>query len=230
MPLAPTEGRQSGARKDGHEHNLDHTQLGRQDGRQHYLEETWRQISHFGKKAVASGLTSSRFGNISLAFRGSIFITCTGSMLDELEESQVVEVDLAGSCPLDRIASSETCVHRTIYARTAHKAVIHTHSPYAVALSLLESEEIVPLDSEGLLFLGSVPIVQGSLGSEALAESASSALQGHQACIARGHGVFAAGKSLTEAYTAACMTEHSSQVRYLVKTYQQGQHSSNRSL
>ncbi len=129
----------------------------------------WQEISRFGKKAVMSGLTSSRFGNISLLVGEKIFITCTGSMLDELDQNQVIEVDLRGPCPQDRIASSET-----------------------------------------------------HFGTDELARAASLALRNHKACIARGHGVFAAGQNLKEAYTAACMAEHSAQVRYLVKAYRAG--------
>jgi L-fuculose-phosphate aldolase len=179
----------------------------------------WQEIARFGKKMVLSGLTSSRFGNISMLDGDRIFITCTGSMLDELEEKMVVEVDLSSACDLDRIASSETCVHRAIYQSTANMAIIHTHSPYVVALSLLERNAVVPLDSEGLVFLGTMPIVEGQIGTDELAMAASSALQTSKACIARGHGVFAAGNSLPDAYTAACMAEHSAQVRYLVKAY-----------
>jgi L-fuculose-phosphate aldolase len=182
----------------------------------------WQDISRFGKKTVISGLTSSRFGNISIQQGEKIFITGTGSMLDELDESQVVEVDLGGPCDQDKIASSETCVHRAIYQSTTNKAIIHTHSPYAVALSLLEREEIMPLDSEGMIFLGAMPIVEGHYGTDMLARAASFALQTHKACIARGHGVFAAGKSLSDAYTATCMAEHSAQVRYLVKAHPAG--------
>jgi L-fuculose-phosphate aldolase len=177
----------------------------------------WQEISKFGKKVVYSGLTSSRFGNISVRMENSILITCTGSMLDELGESQVVEVDLAGPCPLDEIASSETCVHRAIYLCTSAGAVIHTHSPYAVALSIMEEELIEPIDGEGKHFLGPMPIVEGQFGSGDLAKNVSSALRCHTACVARAHGVFAAGRNLTEAYTLACMAEHSSQVRYLVQ-------------
>jgi L-fuculose-phosphate aldolase len=177
------------------------------------------EIARFGRKVVANGLTSSRFGNISKLQGNRIAITCTGSMLDELDESQVIEVDLCGPSDLDKIASSETIVHRAIYICTCARAVIHTHSPYAVALSLLESEAIEPLDSEGVLFMGDLPIVEGGCGTEGLARAASLALQSHKACIARGHGVFAIGKSLAEAYTVACMAEHSSKVRYLVRSY-----------
>jgi L-fuculose-phosphate aldolase len=182
----------------------------------------WQEISRFGKKAVVSGLTNSRFGNISLLEGEKIFITCTGSMLDELDQNQVIEVDLRGPCPQDCIASSETCVHRAVYQGTANGAIIHTHSPYAVALSLLERKEVVPLDGEGIIFLGVLPVVEGHFGTDELARAASLALRNHKACIARGHGVFAAGQNLRDAYTAACMAEHSAQVRYLVKAYPGG--------
>lgn len=181
------------------------------------MSVAWQEIAKFGKKVVASGLTSSRFGNISLCQGEKISITCTGSMLDELDQTNVVEVDLNSPCDLDKIASIETCVHRAIYQCTSIKALIHTHSPYAVALSLLERDSIEPLDSEGILFLGAMPIVEGHLGSDSLAKAVSAALQSHTACVARGHGVFASGMNLSEAFAAASMVEHSSQVRYLVR-------------
>jgi L-fuculose-phosphate aldolase len=180
----------------------------------------WQEIAKFGKKVVSAGLTSSRFGNISALQGEIIFITCTGSMLDELDEAEVVEVDLAGPCPMDKTASSETCVHREIYHCTSARAIIHTHSPYAVALSLIEKDSIEPIDGEGSHFLGTMPIVEGLFGSNNLAKNVSSALRCHAACIARGHGVFATGRSLIEAYASACMAEHSSHVRFLVQNYE----------
>src|SRR5512147_2125503 len=137
----------------------------------------WQEIARFGKKVVQTGLTSSRFGNISLRRDDKIFITCTGSMLDELDEAQIVKVGIAGSCPKE--ASSETCVHRAVYQRTSFSAIIHTHSPYAVAMSLIESGTIQPIDSEGSHFLGDMPVVEGSFGSDDLAEMVSSAVQTH---------------------------------------------------
>lgn len=181
--------------------------------------DLYEQIFRFGRKAVASGLTGSRFGNISALLGNKIIITRTGSMLDELDRTQVVEVDLSGPCAQDAVASTETCVHRAVYRRTMAQAVIHTHSPYAVSLSLIEPEQVVPIDSEGVHFLGPVPVVEAGFGTDELAVKVSDALQSHNACIARGHGVFAQGQNLIEAYTMAAMAEHSSQVRYLVKVY-----------
>jgi L-fuculose-phosphate aldolase len=183
-------------------------------------EKLCKEISYVGRKVVSSGLTSSRFGNISVLQRDRIIITKTGSMLDELDQAQLVEVDLMGPCQEDAAASSETCVHRAIYQTTAAQAVIHTHSPYAVALSLMEETQVDPIDSEGVHFLGRMPIVEASFGSNELATKASEALRSHKACIAKGHGVFAQGRSIAEAYTMVCMAEHSSHVRYLVTAYQ----------
>jgi L-fuculose-phosphate aldolase len=178
------------------------------------------EISKFGGKAVSSGLTSSRFGNISVIRGNVIIITRTGSMLDELDQNNLIEVDLEGPCPFDEKASTETCVHRAIYQSTSALAVIHTHSPFAVALSLIEGKVIEPIDSEGLHFMGPMHVVEAGFGSQELAAEVSKILGSSQVCIARGHGVFAQGRSLAEAYTMACIAEHSSKVRYLVKIFQ----------
>src|SRR5512137_838198 len=123
------------------------------------------EISKFGGKTVSSGLTSSRFGNISVLQGNTIVITRTGSMLDELDQNNLIEVTLDGPCPLDEIASTETCVHRAVYQSTSARAVIHTHSPFAVALSLIEENAVEPIDSEGIHFMGPMPVVEADFGS-----------------------------------------------------------------
>jgi L-fuculose-phosphate aldolase len=174
------------------------------------------EISKFGRKVVSQGLAYAHFGNISLLSEGKILITSTGSMLDEIGHDQVIEVFREGPCPEDALASCETVVHRAIYERTKAGAVIHTHSPYAVATSILEEGPFEPMDGEGSKFLGAVPIVEGEMGSLSLAKHASSALKEHRACIVRGHGVFAIGATLEEAYIVVCMVEHSAMIRRLV--------------
>jgi len=181
------------------------------------LDEGCQQIAEMGRWVIAAGLTSSRFGNISVRLEDGMLITCTGTMLDRLTPSQIVKVGWEPG-PKDLQASCEAPVHRAIYQATEARAIIHTHSPCAVALSLLEPV-ILPEDSEGLAMLGAVPVVGGSFGSNELACEASSALRKARACVARGHGTFATGKDLKEAYTVACMTEHSSHVRYLVEMW-----------
>jgi len=178
----------------------------------------WHDIARIGRLLVQSGLTSSRFGNISVLTREGILITCAGSMLNEIDSSQVVLVDQSGPGPQDQVASCETPAHRAIYQLTGARAIVHTHSPYAVVVSLLEKDQIVPEDSEGREMLGAMPVVEGRFGTTELAEVLAPALVGRRACVAKGHGVFAIGQTLQEAYTVASMAEHSSQVLYMLRT------------
>jgi len=166
-----------------------------------------------GTKLAKAGLVSSFFGNMSILKDGKILITKTGMALDELDEESFVEVDLDKECDKDKEASTECNAHRAIYQSTDAKAIIHAHCHYAVVESLL-SDAIDPLDSEGGAFLGNVPVIEGEMGSAELAENLSNALKDHKVVIARGHGTFAIGKDITEAFTNTVMAEHSSKVKY----------------
>lgn len=178
----------------------------------------WREISRFGKKLVQAGLAHSHFGNISVRIGSRLLITRSGSMLDELDENQIVEVELDRPTSFDIIASSETIVHRAIYKATSALAVIHCHSPYAVAQSLLEKgNTIIPADSESVYFLHEIPIITGGIGSPELARHAAGALADHKAAVIRGHGPITVGKIVEEAFVYACCVEHACHIKYLVE-------------
>ncbi len=177
----------------------------------------WREMSRFGRKLVQYGLTHSHFGNISVRTGDGLLITCSGSMLDEIDENMVVQCLLGGGEERpDQNASSETPVHQRIYRQTSARAIMHAHSPYAVALSLLSREDYLePRDMESLSFLLRIPLVTGESGSEELAANMAAALTRYPAAIARGHGAFAAGRTLDEAYIGICSLEHACKVHYL---------------
>ena len=177
------------------------------------------ELRKFGRKLVESGLVSSHFGNISVRVGRKMLISRSGAMLDELDEASVVEVDLEKPSSLDIIASSEANVHRAIYKNTSALAIIHTHSPFAVVMSLIcdarGERRIVPVDTEGAYFLHEIPLVHGGAGTEELARNLAAALKEHKAAIAVGHGAFCTGKILEEAFVVASMVEHSCKIKYL---------------
>ena len=176
----------------------------------------WEEIAGIGRKLVLYGLTHAFYGNISVRTDGGLLITCSGSMLDEIDENMVVFRPLDDGDGPDAVASSEIIVHRRIYRQTSAQAVIHVHSPYAVALSMLsEDDYLIPRDAECQQFLQRIPVVEGGTGSPELAANMAGALSGHKAAIVRGHGTFAAGRTLREAYIHACTTEHACMVHYL---------------
>lgn len=175
----------------------------------------WQEIAKFGKKLVECDLVESQFGNISIRKGEKMLITKSGSALDEINKESVVELDIEKPCDLDRIASSETIVHRTIYKNTSALAIIHVHPAFAVIESMLvDTGSIVPINIEGEHFLHEIPIVKGASGTADLANNVSQALIGHKGAIVSGHGTFAIGKTLDEAYFITALVEKSCKLKY----------------
>jgi L-fuculose-phosphate aldolase len=174
-------------------------------------------IIKFGKKVVYSGLATSFFGNISVREESIIYITKTGSMLDELNRDDIVIVDVDNVSSNDKIASTELIVHRRVYKKTNTKAIIHTHSLYSTLMGNTDRYYVEIEGGETLPFLKKVPVVTGKSGSEILSENVSNALMNHQIVIVKDHGVFARGNNLRECYIYLSSLEHYSKYHILKK-------------
>ncbi|HED00446.1 MAG TPA: aldolase [Proteobacteria bacterium] len=173
------------------------------------------ELIKYGKKMVAQGLAHSHFGNVSKRIGDRILISTTGSMLDELE-GQIVEVSLSGPSSLDMVASTELLVHKEIYRETSALSILHGHSEFAVVLSLLypAGTELRAEDSESTYLLHEIPIIQGGVGSKELGQNAAAGLRDHKAVLIKGHGVFARGSTVDEAFVVLSSVEHSCKVKY----------------
>lgn len=166
------------------------------------------EFERIGKRLFAEHLIGGNFGNISVR-EGEVgfYIKRTGVYLDVATEPVFVPLD--GESPPQ--ASSEYRVHRDVYRKTPHRAIVHAHPPATVALSLVR-DEIRPEDSEGRMFCPLIPVVYGEPGSQEVADTVSDALISSKIVIIRGHGTFAAGKTLDEAYLYTSLTEHACRV------------------
>ena len=166
------------------------------------------EFERIGKRLFAEHLTGGNFGNISIR-KGNdgFFIKPTGAYLNVATE--LVFVPLDGDVP--ETASSEYRVHREVYRKTNHVAIVHAHPPFAVAASLVMNN-IVPEDSEGIMFCPEIPVIPGAPGSQEIADAVVNILSRSNLVIARGHGTFAAGKTLDEAYVFTSLAEHSCRV------------------
>lgn len=171
-----------------------------------------------GRDLYRLGLITSHAGNMSLREGERIWITRTGSMLGHLGPDDLVETALSPRESAHPRASMELPVHLAIYRATAAQAILHAHPPSAIALSLLD-EAIVPADSEGRHILGTVPVIAVAqvVASLEVAERASSLLQAHRAVLVRGHGSFAIGGSLEEAFGVTTTLEASANILLLAK-------------
>jgi len=177
----------------------------------------YEMFRKYGRLLSLHGYVVGHGGNLSLRSGNTMYITRHGARLEDLRLEDIIAIPIEGESSFDSIASSEVLLHRAVYLNGAqHLAIVHTHSPYAVAISFF-LDELEPLDAEASYVLRKVPVVEGEAGSVKMAERVAEALKDSHAVIVRGHGVFAAAKMLDAAYRYACLVERSSQLKYLVE-------------
>jgi L-fuculose-phosphate aldolase len=105
-------------------------------------------------------------------------------------------------------------VHRQIYQQlTDVGAVLHSHGPHSVAVSFA-GRDFEPPDFEGARLIGSVPVLK--VAPEAHQEEApakiAEALSSFPVCIIAGHGVYARGATIREAYRWTTTLELSARI------------------
>ena len=172
------------------------------------------EFERIGKRLFAEHLVGGNFGNMSMRKGDGFFIKRTGTCLDTVTEP--VFVPLSGDAPKE--ASSEYRVHRAVYATTNNAAIVHAHPPYAVAASLV-MDVIISEDSEGEMLCPRIPVVTGAPGTQEVADNVARALISSKLVIAHGHGTFAAGATLTEAYVLTSLAEHSCRILALKRHF-----------
>lgn len=161
----------------------------------------YEQFAQIGRDLFVSGAISSHGGNMSVRVGDRMLITRRGSMLGRLTERDIIETSLAADDSEVALASTEIVVHRAIYAKTNALAIVHAHPIHTIMRSLLE-DEIVPIDSEASYLLHRVPVYSLALtaGSSEVAEAVSEGLKDYKCVVLRGHGPFAIGTVLEEAF------------------------------
>ena len=154
-----------------------------------------------GRDLFLAGLNNSHSGNLSARLGDRLLITRRGAMLGRLREEDLIETGLWENDNNTSLASTEIGVHRSIYQNTPALAIVHAHPVQAIALSLLE-DEIVPIDAEGSFYFDKIPVLKAeqTIGSLEVEAKLPKMLLENKIAMLRGHGSFAAGKNLEEAY------------------------------
>jgi len=179
------------------------------------------QFQTIGRDLFTMGLVSSQNGNLSIRLGERIIITRRGCRLGCLDEHDLVETGISKNDRSTPRASMELAVHRAIYQETSALAIVHAHPPHAVALSLTETE-IVPNGAEGLSKVGRVPVLGWHMEVRpgGLADIIAQALKQCRIVMVHGHGSFAIGQLLEEAYNCTTTLEESCQVICLLRSLQ----------
>ncbi len=179
------------------------------------------QFQNVGRSLFARGLVSSQSGNLSIRMGDRIIITRRGSNLGVLQEQDLIETGINKNDRSTPMASVELPVHRAIYQQTQARAIVHAHSPHAVALSMALKEIASPY-LENFCSLGKVPVIGWDLEVKpgGLADLIAEGLKENRILVVRGHGSFAVGQLLDEAYNSTTGLEEACEILCLMKSMQ----------
>lgn len=160
------------------------------------MKQVKELVANAGRELLRRGLAARTWGNISCRVdEHTIAVTPSGMAYDAITPEDIVIVDLAtGQCTGKRRPTSELSVHiKTYLARPETNAVIHTHQPFATALSLGGYENL----SAGVA-------AYGSPGSDRLSENVKEKIaEGYNTVLMAHHGALVAAKDMYEAFSIA---------------------------
>ncbi len=165
-------------------------------------------IAEVCRALAADGLVKGTAGNVSVRVDEGIAITATGVVFAQATLDDVSVVDAAGRVVVGALApSSELGLHLAAYADDAVGAVVHTHAPGAVALSLV-SDRLPCLHYQQLTLGGEIEVVPFAVfGSEELAARTGAALTTANAAILAHHGAVTTGRDLADAVANTALLE-----------------------
>jgi ribulose-5-phosphate 4-epimerase/fuculose-1-phosphate aldolase len=193
-------------------------------------ESVYSAIIEAGSKTVEYGLVDSYFGNVSCLWNHILYISQTGSSLDDLAGC-IDPVPLDSSTSAGLTASSELSAHIEALSATGATTMLHGHPQFSVIMSMnCEAEEKASCQFSDRLqchikcpkkrFVGDIPIVPGEVGTGpfGLCNTLPPALENSNQAIVYGHGVFAVGKKdFTDAFESLLTAEQYCQNMYFDK-------------
>jgi ribulose-5-phosphate 4-epimerase/fuculose-1-phosphate aldolase len=192
-------------------------------------DEVYEHLIITGKELVRQGLVDSYFGNISYIYGDTIYISQTGSSLDQLETC-IDAVPLDGSSSSGITASSELSAHLGIYRRTGRRAIVHGHPKFTVIMSMSCRREGCDISTcyrscREERYISGIPVVSGEIGTgpTGLVQTVPGAMTEKGAVIVFGHGIFSAGHDsfrpafeLMRDVEKSCMSEYFKKIQALI--------------
>lgn len=163
------------------------------------------------------GYNDSHSGNASVRDGNAIWVTPAGACADTLSADELIACDIHG--PRTAGASLDAPLHVRVYQENSRaRAVLHSHGPYSVALTM-NGQDFVPVDFEGQLYFPRVPVITIPYADYLHQSPAqvAGALAKHPIAIVRGHGVYAWGESLNLAYKWSCSLEQSAKTAFIAQ-------------
>lgn len=185
------------------------------------MEQIIEELVKYSKQIYERNLVSGMGGNISARFQNNDFdviaISPTGSILNEIENKDVVLVDLNGNYLTKGKASSEILLHTNIYKkRDDINGIVHTHSPYATGFAF-SNRRLKRLEGFGEIkkpYIEEIPYEKP--GTKILADKTAEKIENEDCLLLKNHGVIATGANLKEAVYLAEFIEETAKIQFVI--------------
>jgi L-fuculose-phosphate aldolase len=176
------------------------------------LAEARQDVWKHARAMWEHGLVAASAGNVSRRVdEALIAITPSSVAYDVMSLDDVVVVEWSSGRVVEgqRAPSYELPMHLGVYrARPDIAAIVHTHSPFVTALSILRRPLPPVIDEMVVYFGGTVEVAEYAFtGTEALGEHVVRALGDRSAAILSNHGNLCVGRSLQKALHVAITME-----------------------
>ena len=183
------------------------------------------QLCDFGLSLYNRGFTHGSTGNLSVRLPdGNLLVTPTGCSLGRLTPEGLSVIKPNGELISGPKPTKEVPLHQALYSTRGERAgaVVHLHSCYATALSLLpdqnEKDWLPHLTPYGIMQLGQVRLLPYFIPGSPEIGSAIKGLAGkHSAIMLANHGPVVSAKTLEAAVYASEELEATSKLAYLTR-------------
>ncbi len=182
------------------------------------------QICMLAKSMFDRGLTGGSTGNISARTSdGGLLISPTGASFGRLDPGRLSRFDAAGTLIGGDKPTKEMPLHSAFYdTRSTAGAVVHLHSCYSVALSIMPDVDpdnfLPPITPYGIMKLGKVKLLPFFLpGDPAMGEAVRGLAGKRSAVMLANHGPVVAGKDIEAACNAIEELEDTSRLAMMTR-------------
>ena len=180
--------------------------------------EAAKRLVEAAAELAACGMSPGRSGNISVRADDRLLMSPTDSSLAALDPDELSVLSASGEHLDGPRPSKEVPLHLALYRRDAtHTAVVHLHSPLAVAMACrepwAEHHAIPPLTPYIFLKVGQVPLIPYfAPGDPRQADAIDANPHAFRAALLANHGQVAAAGSLDDAVASAIEIEEAARV------------------
>jgi ribulose-5-phosphate 4-epimerase/fuculose-1-phosphate aldolase len=188
----------------------------------HAQRDAAQALCTAGRALFDEGLTPGSSGNLSMRIGEGFLMSPTNVALRALVPAQLALLDADGGHVGGGVATKEAPLHLAVYrARPQAQAIVHVHSPYAVALACLADVDpdnvLEPLTPYARMRAGRVVLAPYARpGSAELAAAVAARAGETGSMLLANHGSLVAAASLDAALAAAVEIEAAARVQLLV--------------